>query len=80
MTTQQHLTEWQHERRAVAVPSDFASTVMRSIAAEIQRRNAASRTASIASALALAAGILLVLLCQATSMGWALLAMKGVAQ
>ncbi|HEY5958386.1 MAG TPA: hypothetical protein VIV60_17600 [Polyangiaceae bacterium] len=81
MNRRQQLFEWQRTRRRVQVPNGFASEVMLAIQGEVaQRSSARSRRATWLSALALAAAVLFVVLCQAGSIGLGLVALAGVAQ
>lgn len=81
MTGSDPFVEWQERRRLVELPSDFADQVM--LAVESRRRS--DRTpkptrVSVKSILALAAGVLLIVLLHAGSVGLGLFAVIGVAQ
>ncbi len=71
--------QWLQKRREADVPADFASRTLRVVHGSLshQRR---SRPTTWLSALALAAGLLLVAMGQATAIGVLLCTLTGVAQ
>lgn len=81
MNPRERLIDWQNRHKAVDVPEDFATDVMRRIRAELLRPAVEGpRRTTGRAILTLAAGVLLVALCQATAVGLSLLAMTGVAR
>ena len=81
MTEPDRLIEWQCQRQRVAIPDQFADRVMQAIHSELKGRTfARSRPASLSSMLALAAGVLFIILCHAGTVGLGLFALMGVAK